>query len=737
MFNVHNVVAMDQTQLIENIDYSLYGSQVEPLLEGLRAEGSTTLEHICQERLPDLYNLHLRGRERFFMTCKSDMNTGKTHQIKSVINGFSSHAEDNGYQFNVLFITPRCSFASFVVANFNGFEDYRECERPFSYRLYPRFVVQLQSLKHFERMEIDTTGFDGYDLLVLDEIRSLSEELFSVYTDKSGEVFTYLSKIIRAIPRVLCFDAHLSHGMIKVLYDIERLHERRDRLCILNSYAPKSHRMIIYRKCLYNMSVLRLFKQNLFKSNNFETYKTVFYTNKIADIVLPDGKNDLHDLYTDLYLQSIKTDKTPYKDDIIVALLDSLERREKVCAVCLTKKQCKLITTLVEKLGYTVKSVTGNSEESEKSRFASDPDTFVKDCDMFIYNTAFTVGMNISSQCPYFDTQFVFIECYQNVAGPAAFVQTLRRVRQLKSKTYHVVLMDNSRDSEVNDLEELLDCPVDEAFKKVMLMAKLEKNIPKYPKLFMALFVRLMSNMCTLHLNQFGLQKTVLHESECHSYQYKYKDYQHFTQGFIFEQKPYITEKLNIYLSNVWHYLEQNSFFSSTVINNFDPFIRSVDGMERAECICRICEWLTKSFSVFYTFLFEKRECDDIRAYFDHEVQRFHKSCTVKDLEQFRLLFFNLRICSDTTGTTIYHLNEDRYQAFLLLFQSVIEGCYRRFVQEIIHPSYSTHKLFVILIDKCCSIAITNRQYDVKNICIFKRLIDFGKYVDFGVKQLL
>ena len=730
---------MEQMQLIENIDYTLYGTKADPLLDGLKAEGSTIVEHICDERLPDLYNLHLRGRERFLMTCKSDMNTGKTYQIKSVIKGFSEQADENGYQFNVLFITPRCSFASYVVANFNGFEDYRECEHPFSYRLYPRFVVQLQSLKHFERMETDTTGFDGYDLLVLDEIHSLFEELFSVYTDASSKVFTYLSNIIRAIPRVLCLDAHLSHGMIKVLYDIEGEQHRRDRLCIVNSYAPKSHAMIIYRKCLYSMFVLRLFKQNLFKLNDFESYKSVFYTNKIADIVLPNGKNDLHDLYTDLYLQSIKTDKTSYKDDIIVALLDSLERGEKVCAVCLTKTLCQLITTLVEKFGYKVKSVTGNSDEIEKKSFASDPDSFVQDCDLFIYNTAFTVGMNISSKCPYFDTQFVFIECFPNVAGPAAFVQTLRRIRQLKSKTFHVVFIDNSRNSagHENALEEFLNCSADEPFKRVMVMAKLEKNIPKFPQLFMALFVRLMSNMCSLHFNQHGIQKDVLHESECNTYQYKCKDYQHFTQGFIFDQKPYITQKLNIYLSGVWQYLEQNSFFSSTIVNNFEPFIQSTEGMERAECISRICEWLTKSFSIFYTFLFEQRNSDDIRAYYDRELKRFHKPCSVNDLDEFRLLFYNLRISSDPTESTIYHLNEARYKAFLISFRSNIERCYRHFVQEIILPSYSTHKLLVILMDKCCGISITNGQYNVKNICFYKRLINFEKYVDFGVKQLL
>ena len=740
--------------LLESVDESLYGTDTTALYKRLKKGDTFRAIQINQRRLPDLYKKFLQYHPNgYIFWCRSQMGSGKTFQIRKIIRYYNMEATRSNKELRILIITPRRSFAHYICNVLQGFFHYQRVKKPYSYVQYPKLVVQLQSLKHFNDIRWDTYSVKGYSLLIMDEIHSIVQELFSnLFTAADNRYCIHIFiKILRAIPRWLCFDAHLSVDLINMLSSIiSDKGSSMSRICLINSFCSSDHKLILFRKCLYNNTTTNILKRKLMASSEFECYKPFLCAQRIRNIVVNIDYDKVEKIFRKIYLRDFITSSD--EDDILVELFNDLRQGNKVCVTTSTKKQALKLNKLLKSCGFKPKLLTGESSEYDKNRFVKNADSYLHGCSLFIYTTAFQVGIDVSSRVPYFDIHYVFIECSEYVASPAALVQAIGRIRNIKKNLYKVCVIENVKRqctaARLDDLRPLnrdviLPCGKSDkpVFKDLIDFHFKEKYVSQNVNLFVNLFLRLLSHKAKPYVKHIdgGIQslESVVNFA---SYQYSVKHYEEFIESFILRYSNEIMEYLDKYVQNIWNKLESETVFVSTIVNNFHAFIRLPNNMCRAECLMKICEFTNHAIGFLYSFLLTNLSDNNhlLRCYFEQQIKLFYEKCTIEDLSRFKTLFDKfINCCILKKGFTKFSIHEQHFTNMINECRNDILLVYSKFVSSIISISDSPRKLFLSMMSKLLHVYIRSNTADLSTLYSYMKIINIPKWVMYNASQTI
>lgn len=745
MTQCNAVMSAAADDISDHLDEELYGTDPQNLCQKLRQQESFRVIVTDKQRLPNLYKNYLSDKQHYVFLCQSPMNSGKTFQLDKIIKNFRRSAFKTRSEFRALVITPKRTFASYMVKHLQGFQDYRKCSKPFSYVNQPRFVVQVQSLKHFEDIDTDSYSVRGYSLLIMDEVHSIFEELFSdLFTlEEKLACINIFIKILRAIPKWLCFDAHISVDMVKILAAIDADScIVKSHICVINRFRRPDYKLVFFRKCGYSNLVIAMLRRKLCASNSeFGKYKSLLCNQKIQTIVTTKG-DQVQKLFRRIYIRDYLTRNDT--DDIVVALSDSLRRGERVCATTSTRRQAEMLADLFKKCGFKVLLITGDSSEEIKKEFALDPDRFVCRCQLFIYTTAFQVGINVSAAAPYFHVQYIFLDCSTQTASPGAIVQTVGRIRNLKNRQYVVSVLNVKKRrafeprltmEDMLPMKRELVLPNRKKNKKVIDQLVdfyfKEKSLSKHIVLFVNMFVRLMSKKARSYAminNKMCRIEDVVNFAG--GFHYSHEHYDSMANSFLVSYQEEICKHLDHYARRIWQKLESSSIYVSTLINNYDAFLTLPNGMTRSECLLKVCEFTTYPFGLMWSYVLSANRAD--ASYFDRQLHLFYPRCSMTDLLLLKTLFGMLASCCTRNSTGSWPLRSLEYAAFLNTARSDIVFLYSRFVSQFVCETASVGDLFTKLMFRTLHIHIRKDHIDLTELHDIMKIINIDKWVSYN-----
>lgn len=166
------------------------------------------------------------------LAIKSNMNTGKTQSVKSIVNNYFEKYDSDR---RVLAFSLRQSYArdvsnnAYKELNFTNYLDIKKTKLKDQKRL----IISLESLHKLRVKDIKM-----YDIIILDECESLLTHFFSKTVKSNRECYDWFVKLLTHSKKIICLDADLSISRsISFLESINR------RIKILkNSYKAKSRR---------------------------------------------------------------------------------------------------------------------------------------------------------------------------------------------------------------------------------------------------------------------------------------------------------------------------------------------------------------------------------------------------------------------------------------------------------------------------------------------------------------
>lgn len=735
-------------RLLNELDDSLYGTDTEQLCARLKPMYRVVKHN--NERLPNIYHRLLRDKQFFTLFVRSPMGSGKTFQLKNIIRNFRRSAATSRKELKVLIVTPKRTFASYVGKQLPDFVDYRSVKKPYCFQKHPRMIVQLQSLKNFREIETDTAYVRGYNLVIMDEIHSIIEELFSDLFSpmEKKRCISIFVKVLRAIPRWVCLDAHLSYDLIQMLKQIDDESEiDKSRICLINTFRRQDYKIVFYRKCLYSKSIVGLLSKKLIASSRFAKYKALLSTQMIGNIVAGFAGDEVDRIYRKIYCRDLE--EMSDSNDILVDLYGQLKEGKNVCVTTSTKQQANFLQRLFKKLGFKVDALTGESSEETKKAFAKDPDRFVRRYQLFIYTTAFQVGIDVSSSVAYFDSHFVFIECGVNVATPGAFVQAIGRIRKIRSNEIKVVVIDKEKRTErnknmsLNDFIPYNDNIVLPSGKHDETMLKdlvdfhfREKSLGKSVTVYLAMFLRLLACKSRAYVSINGSLYQSDEVVNFANFQYSLDEYSKHVDEFINLHAEEIQTHLEKLIKQIWKRLESSSMFVSTLVNNYQAFVSLPPGMSRSECLLKVCEFTSLPFGFLHTFLFCSCEHNRLgRRYFENSLSSYFSRADMNDLNRFRSLLQQFLQCCQMTNSSRLRIDESRMKIFLQRCSSSIVHCYSKFVSSVISRSTDIRTSFAKLLAKCLRVYITKDFVDFGEVSVYKKVINIEKLIEYNIQS--
>ena len=495
--------------------------------------------------------------------------------------------------------------------------------------------------------------------------------------------------------------------------------------------------------------MIRLLRTKLNASSKFQKYKPLFNTQKIRNLVIENDVDKVEKIFLKTYRKHLLQSND--QNDILVDLINSLMKGQRVCVTTATKRQAFILKNLFKDSGFKVRLLTGDSSESKKQNFAQNPDRFIRGCQLFIYTTAFQVGIDVSSSKPYFDTHYVFLEVSTRIASPGAFVQAVGRIRTTKRNEFKVVVMDGRK-------RKVVDCivssdnlvprnsntimPAGKSNAKISSMLTnyhyKEKALGENTYLYLDMFVRLLSCKAKPYVVYDGEMYRAEDMANFLGFHFSNQEYETFVDHFIEIYEEEIKLYFDKQVNRIWTKLEASSIYVSTLVNNFDAFLTIPEELNRSECVLKICEFTTLPFGFLYCYIFSKRgHWERKQRYFESVLESYFPKCEMRDLEVLKSLLVNfLKTCNDTEDDRL-EINIPAFDIFLQLMKEQIVCCYTKFVSTVVSKSSKIRNLFCTLLSKTLRLNVFGNQVDLTELNIFRRLIDIDKFTDYNSRNIL
>ena len=263
-----------------------------------------------------------------------------------------------------------------------------------------------------------------------------------------------------------------------------------------------------------------------------------------------------------------------------------------------------------------------------------------------------------------------------------------------------------------------------------------EKSVSKDISLFVGLFIRLMSNKAKPFIKVGGEIHDLDQVINFPTFQYSYREYEHYVDKFIKRHKQEIQTRLEKCVNNVWKHLERKSIYVSTIVNNFDAFIKRPKEMSRVECLMKVCEFTNSHIGLVYSYIYSHGHDND--TYFENQLQLFYPKCKLQDLDRFKHLFVKFINCCtfqtvDQQQLTSY--NEEKFRVMLDQYHNLITSTYSKFVSTLISKSSTARKMFVSLMSKVLRLYIKKGVADFRELWSYGKVIDIPKWIQYNSDQ--
>lgn len=163
---------------------------------------------------------------------KAQMGVGKTSALRRFIDNYPPHS--------ILAVSFRVSFTAGMCSKFD-LTSYRDITGPITAMRHNRVMVQCESLYRIEPLE--------YDLVVLDEVQSIIQQMFSQETHRhSIHSWAILEHMLKHARMVVCMDAYIDQATIDLISQIRG--SEGSLVHINNAVAKASQHYIIEKKSI-------------------------------------------------------------------------------------------------------------------------------------------------------------------------------------------------------------------------------------------------------------------------------------------------------------------------------------------------------------------------------------------------------------------------------------------------------------------------------------------------------
>lgn len=346
--------------------------------------------------------------KRWIHIIKASKGMGKTMQVKQ----FLSTRRDSQ---SMLAFSVRRTMATKLAQDF-GFTSYLTEENSVNLRAHRHIVISMQSLHHLFYTETEEEGKPSYDILILDEFAALLSALiaFDTHTASLWTILDHFKWLLVKASTIIVTDA-----------DLKPWHILELKKLILGGEEQFDTRIPM--------------EEELFQSEGYPPSK-----NQIAKEVITHFnwnkyiKDDaVYHIHNEDEIAHLFHDKYSFGDTQPVAFFTTNKQAAfKALELALSvKTHLKKGLQSVEESGLwykegatkpTIVVVTGDfTSKSEMMQVLKDPNNELAECELFIANTAASIGIDIQLTC------FSHIYCY---AAPQTchyeeFCQLIQRIR--------------------------------------------------------------------------------------------------------------------------------------------------------------------------------------------------------------------------------------------------------------------------------------------------------------------
>jgi hypothetical protein len=246
----------------------------------------------------------------------------------------------------------------------------------------------------------------------------------------------------------------------RVLVQLESLHllEKMDTIKTYDLIILDEIESVLYQ---FNSSTIYEYSENTFNLLYFlcknENTKIIFLDGDInkRSIEFVKDIRENYDIIINKYIpKKITLNITDNKDYYLNKIIDSIDKKRKICIISLTTKLMSQLEKILidKKVNYLAHA--SYTDDKLKKDLANVNELWIK-YDVVLYSPTISVGVDFTKE--YFDDVFAII--VPNVASPRIFKQMLGRIRNMKNKevlVYHNGL-DCCLDGKLYNYEEMKD----------------------------------------------------------------------------------------------------------------------------------------------------------------------------------------------------------------------------------------------------------------------------------------
>lgn len=215
-------------------------------------------------------------------------------------------------------------------------------------------------------------------------------------------------------------------------------------------------------------SILYQFDSSTIYEYSENTFNLLYFLckNKTTKLIMMDGDlgkrtmeyikdiDENYDIFINKYIsEEIFINLTNNRDYFINKIIDSLEKKRKICIISLTTKLMSQIEKILTSKNIKFLSITSNSDDKLKKELANVNELWIQ-YQVVLYSPTISVGVDFTVE--YFDDVFTIM--IPNVASPRIFKQMLGRLRKMKNKQIlgYYKKMDENMDGKIYNYDEMI-----------------------------------------------------------------------------------------------------------------------------------------------------------------------------------------------------------------------------------------------------------------------------------------
>lgn len=560
---------------------------------------------INEKYLPEVFHNYIQTNNAYVLFIRSPMGSGKTRQLKHVIYNYIQRYKNVGKTFKVLVISSRRTYTTYFCKNLPNFHDYRKVKKPYSCLKYPKLVVQLQSLSHFEGIDSTFSSLKDYNLIILDEIQTLCTEIHSSLFSIAKKVIysKILYDILLNIPKCICMDANLSHTHVNWVAGIRKKRLCNDiSICLNNRFAPQDHLLEVYEYCSLCKYLYVSFKR-LIKTEFGKKYQCIYNTDFIQEKVCVN--TELSDFFISLYAKWAENIRDKNLSDIMTALTTDLKKGNKISVVVSTVQQGKLLARFLSEY-YQCKVLFLYRDCEDGEQVISNINTHIRKFDVLIITTFVQIGIDICPDFEYFHSQYAIIEISRHCPGISSIYQAIGRVRHTKTNTLKIVFLNRTLINVTNEqkIREIFnnDIVINNLWngRKISLyqdidkMVAIEHELKSNFKGFVMLFLFLLKGKYTIEETErcFAISdKELTHAA---------------SQQILLTFKKEIFQFLNSQINRIWKKLERESDCVPNVLYFFTTFLKRPTHYTSDEQLFYLLKFANTHLGFLYVCIFSE-----------------------------------------------------------------------------------------------------------------------------------